>query len=71
MIEKNVYEATKYGEASNNIEDLGVTKEEINDIRNAILNGSTDDSFLFSVVRKVMIEKGELDNEEKHNKIRK
>lgn len=63
MTDLEIDEALKYANASNRIEGNGSTKEELQFIRDAILKGSTDDSFIYALVRRVMKDEGfELDN---------
>ena len=63
MTDLEIDEALKYANASNRIERNGSTKEELQFIRDAILKGSTDDSFIYALVRRVMKDEGfELDN---------
>lgn len=66
MDEKKVDDALEYAASSNKIEDLNVTKEELEYIKKEILSGNDNDSFLYSVVKKIMEE-----DEKKDGKIRK
>ncbi len=72
MNEKKVDDALEYAVSSNKIEDLNITKEELEHIKKEILSGNGDDSFLYSVVKKIMKYNGELvENEKENGKIRK
>ena len=72
MNEKKVDDALEYAVSSNKIEDLNITKEELKHKKKEILSGNGDDSFLYSVVKKIMKYNGELTEEEKKDgKIRK
>ena len=63
MTNLEIDEALKYANASNRIESMESTKEELKFIKDAILKGSTDDSFIYALVRRVMKDEGfELDN---------
>lgn len=69
MNDKSIDDALKYADASNKIENLSSTKDELKSIKEAILSGSRDESFLFNVVRKVM--QDEEYKEVKNDKARK
>ncbi len=69
MNDKSIDEALKYADASNKIEDLSSTKDELESIKAAILSGSRDESFLFNVVKKIMQEENY--EEVKNDKARK
>lgn len=70
MNEKKINEAIRYAEMTNKIEDLNLSNEEKEQIKNALLNDKKDDSFLFSIVREVNEEKelkGDKDGKAKRN----
>ena len=72
MDERRVNDALEYAVSSNRIEDLNITKDELERIKKEILSGNGDDSFLYSVVKKIMKYNGELtEDEKKDGKIRK
>lgn len=52
MKEEKVNEAIKYANATNKIEDMNMTTEELNEIKNAILKDSNNKSFLYNLVTK-------------------
>ncbi len=60
MDEKRVNDALEYAVSSNKIEDLNITKDEFDYIKSEILRGNGNDSFLYSVVKKIMKYNGEL-----------
>ena len=60
MDERRVNDALEYAVSSNRIEDLNITKDELERIKKEILSGNGNDSFLYSVVKKVMMYNGEL-----------
>ena len=60
MKEELVDEALRYASSSNMIEDLNVTKDELEYIKREILKGNSNKSYLYSVVENVMKANGEL-----------
>ena len=72
MDKKRVEDALEYAVASNRIEDLNITESELEKIRNDILKGNDNDSYLYSIVKKTMEDSGELERDSiKHGKNRK
>lgn len=72
MDKKRVEDALEYAVASNRIEDLNITESELENIRNDILRGNDNDSYLYSIVKKTMEDSGELERDSiKHGKNRK
>ena len=53
MDEKMVDEALKYASASNEIENMYLTDEEFNEVKEAVLNNRSDKSFLYEIYMKV------------------
>lgn len=53
MKEQKVDEAIKYANATNKIEDMNMTKEELNTIKNALLDDKGNNSFLYNIVNKI------------------
>lgn len=45
--------AIEYAKATNSIEDLDMSKQELEDIKSAILGEKTDESYLYSIVKKI------------------
>ena len=69
---KEILEATKYGSASSNVDNINgseVTKEEINYIFESIINGRSDSSFLYDLVNELKKEKLD-DGKENHRQNR-
>ena len=60
MKEELVDDALRYASSSNMIEDLNVTKDELEYIKGEILRGNSNKSYLYSVVENVMKANGEL-----------
>ena len=60
MKEELVDDALRYASSSNMIEDLNVTKDELEYIKREILRGNSNKSYLYSVVENVMKANGEL-----------
>lgn len=50
MSEDKVLDAVQYANGSNNLEDLGLTQEELSKLVQDIKSGVTEESFLYSVV---------------------
>jgi len=61
-MEEKIEEAVEYANSSNTLEDNDLSFEELDKIVEDIKNGTTDESFLFSVVR--LVEKHNQKNEE-------
>lgn len=53
MNEKIIDEALKYANASNEIENMYLTDEEFNEVREAVLNNRSSKSFLYELYMKV------------------
>ncbi len=53
MKEEKVNEAIKYANATNKIEDMDMTKEELTELKDAILKDSDNKSFLYNLVNKL------------------
>lgn len=53
MKEVKVNEAIKYANATNKIEDMDMTKEELTELKDAILKDSDNKSFLYNLVNKL------------------
>ena len=53
MDEKIIDEALKYASASNEIENMYLTDEEFNEVREAVLNNRSSKSFLYELYMKV------------------
>lgn len=53
MKKEKVNEAIKYANATNKIEDMDMTKEELTELKDAILKDSDNKSFLYNLVNKL------------------
>lgn len=53
MKEEKVNEAIKYANATNKIEYMDMTKEELTELKDAILKDSDNKSFLYNLVNKL------------------
>ncbi len=53
MKEEKVNEAIKYANATNKIEDMDMTKEELTELKDVILKDSDNKSFLYNLVNKL------------------
>lgn len=62
MTNEEIEKALDYAEATSKIEDIDFTKEELLLIENAIKAGKANESFLFSLVKRVQ------EDEEKYGK---
>jgi len=62
-MKKEIENALKYANSSNRLEDNCLSDVELEEIIDNILKGSTDESFLFSVVKAVNREKELIDAE--------
>lgn len=63
-MEEKLDKALEYAEATNKIEKLDMTKEELQGIKDAIIDQKSDESFLYNLVKKI----NESDKENKNGK---